>query len=227
MKSGYVFLFNLPLPLANVIGNVGDFWFLRYINAIATDPDPKLPLEGMYGAEALASSVGPSTKECDSSPNGQPELAYSDSVRHRASNGGWTSKISVYRDDLAFGPWAKSLETLWDLNQIDFSTGRRDSTADLFEVGPVGTLRGRTTVIWGKNDAALENSLAIEGMGDFFGGRPSQLITVEKSSHWAPLDKQAVSVFEAVIEWAVQGEKGTLREKFGDEHTAATFAVER
>jgi hypothetical protein len=81
VKSGYVFVFNLPFPMANVIGNLGDFWFFRYLNAVTTHPDPKDPLPGTHGAEALASSVGPSEKECMTSPNGASELTYSDSVR--------------------------------------------------------------------------------------------------------------------------------------------------
>jgi hypothetical protein len=227
-KSGYVFVFTLPLPLANVIGNLGNFWFMRYLNAVSTHPDPGAPIEGQEGAELLASSIGPGPKECTSSPNGKPELAYSEGVVRRAANGGYSEKIRLYREGLLFSPWEKSLETLWDLNQIEQNTGRRQSSAtDLFEVGPAGSLRAPTTVIWGKADVAIENAIAIEGFGDFFGARPSQLIMVERCGHWAPLERMAVPVFEEVIEWAVKGEKEGLRERLGDEFPMAKFVVER
>lgn len=227
-KSAYVFVFNLPFPLANVIGNLGNFWFFRYLNAVSTHPDPPAPLQGTQGAELLASSIGPGEKECTSSPNGKPELAYSEGVRSRAANGGYSEKIRLYREGLIFNTWEKSLETLWDLNQIEQSTGRRQSSGvDLFEVGPVGSLRAPTTVIWGKGDVAIENAIAIEGFGDFFGARPSHLIIVERCGHWAPLERMAIPIFEEVIEWAVKGEKQGLREKFGDEFPMAKFVGEK
>lgn len=225
-KSCYIFAFTLPLPLANVVGSLGNFWFFRWMNSLALGaPDP---LPGMYGAEALASSVGPSAKECASIPNGSPELAYSSSVLARASNGGWTEKIKYYRNALATAPWEKSLEILWDLNQIEQNTGRRSSsTQDLFDVGPAGCLRAPTTVIWGAGDLAIDRSLATDGIGDFFNSRSSQLVVVSKCGHWAPLDKQAIPVFEEAIEWAVQGEQGTLKKKLDRNFPMAKFVTER
>jgi len=226
VKSGYVFVFYLPMPLANLVGGLGNYWFMRYINAVSTHPDPNLPLEGVHGAEALASSVGPSEDECN--PTGFSGLAYPASVRQRAATGGWSEKIRVYRDGLAFAPWDKSLQTLWDLNQIGQGMRRRksSSTAGLFDVGPAGSLRAPTTVIWGKGDIAIENSLAIEGMDDFFSSRPSQVIVLSRVGHWAPLEKQGMPVFEEVIEWAAQGEKDSLSQKLGDDFPVAKFVVQ-
>jgi pimeloyl-ACP methyl ester carboxylesterase len=216
--------------MANLIGNLGNFWFFRYLNAVSTHPDPPEPLPGIHGAEVLASSVGPSERECMTSPNGGSEITYSDSVlqRARSGNGGWSEKIRVYRDDLIFGPWEKSLETLWDLNQIEQSSGRRNfSNPDLFDVGPSGTCKAPTTVIWGKGDVAIENSIAVDGIGDYFGSRSSQMISLTRVGHWAPMEKQGIPVFEEVISWAIEGEKGSLKDRLGDDFPVAKIVIER
>lgn len=228
VKSGYVFVFNLPYPLSNFVGSIGDFWFLRYLNAVSTHPNPAKPLEGFYGAEMLASSVGPSMIECTSAVNAS-ELAYSESVRQRARTGGWLEKIRVYREGLAFKPWEKSLETLWELNQLLQNGVRRrsSSNAGLFDTGPAGSIRAPVTVIWGKSDVAIENTIAIEGFRDYFGAKSSQLIMISHCGHWAPVEKQGIPIFEEVIEWATTGEKGLLKDKLGDNFPLATLIVER
>jgi hypothetical protein len=101
------------------------------------------------------------------------------------------------------------------------------SVADIFNVGPVGTFKARTTVIWGKGDVAIENSIATDGFLDYFGAKPSQLIFLSRVGHWSPIEKQGIPVFEEVIAWAVEGEKGSLKDRFGDEFPIASFAIER
>jgi pimeloyl-ACP methyl ester carboxylesterase len=227
VKSGYIFIFNLPRPMANSIAAVGDHWFIRYLNAVTTHPDPPKPLEGSHGANLLASSLGPSMEECVIS--GKGDLAYPDSVRQRAQNGAWFEKIRVYRDGLAFLPWEKSLETLWDLTQIQQVKGRRRSSSGvgLFDTGPEGSLKAPTTVIWGKRDVAIENSIAIEGIRDFFGCKSSHLIMIQKCGHWTPVEKQGAPVFEEVIAWAAGGEVGSLKERLGDDYPLASITTER
>jgi pimeloyl-ACP methyl ester carboxylesterase len=227
VKSGYVFIFNLPRPLANSIGTVGDHWFLRYLNAVSTHPDPPKPLPGTHGAEMLAGSIGPSMKECVSS--GKGDLEYPRSVRERAQNGAWFEKIRVYRDGLAFAPWEKSLETLWDLTQIQQVKSRRRSSsgAGLFDTGPEGSLKAPVTVIWGKSDVAIENSIAIEGIRDFFGVKGSQLIMIQKCGHWTPVERQGAPVFEEVIAWAAGGEVGSLKDRLDSDYPMASIITER
>lgn len=225
-RSGYVFIFNLPRPMANSLGAVGDHWFLRYLNAVSTHPDPPKPLEGSHGAELLAGSIGPSMKECVTS--GKEELTYPDSVRQRAQNGAWFEMIRVYRDGLAYLPWDKSLEILWDLSQIQQVKGRRRSSSGaLFDTGPAGSLKAPTTVIWGKRDIAIEYSIALEGIRDFFGCKSSQLIVIQKCGHWSPIEKQGAPVFEEVIAWAVEGENGSLKDRLGDKYPLASIITER
>ncbi|KAF2403583.1 alpha/beta-hydrolase [Trichodelitschia bisporula] len=168
-KSGYVFLFNLPAPLAAFPASLGDHWLLRYNNALAAHPDPSTPLEGPVGAKALASTLGPSMSEI-TAPG--PE-SYPEAVRTRLADGGWMAKLALYRQGMASDPWTKSLETLWELNELSNSTrssARRASGAGVFDLGPEGALRARVTVVWGKQDVAIDERVALEGMGEFMAG---------------------------------------------------------
>lgn len=120
--SGYVFVFNLPSPVASSFGSLGDYWFLRVCHAIAAGK--KHPLESTQAAEALASSLGPSIEQAF----GLEKMGYPDSVRRRAPNGGWAEKIRLYREGLATKPWEKGLDTLWALSQLEQERGRRRSS---------------------------------------------------------------------------------------------------
>ena len=228
VKSGYVFVFNLPYPMATVIGNVGDFWWYRYLNAVTEHPDPMKPLSGARGMDMLASSIGPSIRECTTAVNGS-ELAYSDSVRQRASAGGNREKLTYYRHGLAFARWEKSIETLWELNQIQEQTDKRrsSSAATIFDNGPKGSLKAATTVIWGKSDIAIENAIALEGYNDFFTVKNSHLITISRCGHWSPVEKQAIPIFEEVLEWSITGEEGSLKDRLGDNYPLAQILAER
>ncbi|KIW01234.1 uncharacterized protein PV09_07277 [Verruconis gallopava] len=228
VKSGYVFVFNLPFPMANLIGHVGDYWWFRYLNAVSTHPDPPKPLSGVHGAELLAGSVGPSLRECPTALK-DSELTYSDSVRRRARTGGFQDKISFYRHGLAFAPWEKSLEALWELDQLQQRKGRQRSAscAAIFDTGPEGSLQAPTTVIWGKGDVAIENAIALEGFRDYFGVKNSQVVVVSDCGHWSPLEKQGAPIFENAIEWAVEGGKVSLRNKLGNNYPMAQITSER
>lgn len=250
IKSGYVFVFNLPTPLSGMLGAIGDHWMLRVINAATVSPDPTHPLDGIHGAEILASSVGPGPNQFAlrspakntapaSGPSDKstacdpPPLYYGDTVRRRALSGGWCEKLGLYRDGCLTRPWAKSLEVLWCLNQLENSDEvlirRRSSgsTAGLFEVGPEGVLGAPTTVIWGREDIAIENCIAIEGMGDYFGVRGSQLVVIGRCGHWTPVDRLGESVFEAVVEWSLAGERMPLKRWFGDDYPLVTVSIEK
>lgn len=246
VKSGYIFVFNLPTPISSALGSLGDHWILRLLNAVTVEPDPKLPLSGTHGAETLASSVGPSPNQCDSpvskdatspstdgsSKNGpQSGLRYTESVRRRAKSGGWTAKLGLYRDGCLMRPWTKTLEVFWSLNQLssDKALRRRSSgsTAGLFEVGPEGALGAPTTVIWGREDVAIEDCIAVEGIADYFGARGSQLVLIGKCGHWTPVERLGAPIFETVVEWALSGERVPLRKWFGEDYPLVTVSVEK
>jgi len=83
------------------------------------------------------------------------------------------------------------------------------------------------TVIWGKSDVAIENTIAIEGFRDYFAAKSSQLIMISRCGHWAPVEKQGIPIFEEVIEWAVTGEQGLIRDKLGDNFPLVQIITER
>lgn len=213
VKSGYIFIFQLPRPMVNALAAVGEHWYFRYLNAVSMQPDPPKPLEGSLGAEFLASSLGPSMEECVTS--GKEDLAYPVSIRERVQSGALFEKVRIYRDGLAFSPWEKSLETLWDLTQLQPVKVRRRSSSGvaLFNTGPEGTLRAPTTVIWGQDDIAIERSIATQGIKDIFGCKSSQLVEIPGCGHWSPNEKKGAPIFEKVIAWAAGGEVGSLEKK--------------
>jgi pimeloyl-ACP methyl ester carboxylesterase len=245
-KSGYIFAFGLPWPLPTILSHIGNFWMFRILNAFGESNDPTAPLTGTQGWEILASSLGPSLEELNTEldignklidPLDPDEhIKYPISVKSRASTGGWFEKLRLYRENLVASPWNKSLQLVWELNQIEqfhasissTSTNttassaqkRRGSSATfksvgVFDIGPPGSLAAATTIIWGNKDVALNMALTMDGIGDYFGVGESHFVVLSQVGHWTPLSSMACGVWKAVISWAVQGEEGPLKDKLG------------
>ncbi|KAI9762908.1 MAG: hypothetical protein M1835_007959 [Candelina submexicana] len=205
-KSGYVFVFNLPLPLATFCGSMGNFWFLRLLHRFAAGS--KRPLESSAAAEALANSLGPGVNDCNTYLDDKNLESYPDSVRKRAHGGAWSQMIRLYRDGVASEPWEKPLELLRDLHNLD--GGRRSSSGEEFiEGGPKGKLKAKVTIVWGKQDLAVDLGLALEGIGDYL-VKGSQVILLPRVGHWVPNEKEGRAVLAQVISWAAQGEAGDV-----------------
>jgi hypothetical protein len=128
-RSGYMFAFALPKPLASILGWIGNFWTFRLLNAFSESNNPVQPLTGNYGWDMLASSTGPGVEELKTElqPDNKPidpldqdePFKYPFSVKHRASTGGWFEKLRLYRENLVQSPWHKSLQLVWELNRIE------------------------------------------------------------------------------------------------------------
>jgi hypothetical protein len=73
----------------------------------------------------------------------------------------------------------------------------------------------------------MENAIALEGFRDYFASPSSQLIQISRCGHWSPVEKHAVPVFDQVLEWAVTGEHGSLKDRLGDNYPLAQILVER
>ncbi|KAF2194947.1 alpha/beta-hydrolase [Zopfia rhizophila CBS 207.26] len=215
-RSFYIFVMNLPKPLANWFGGMGNFWFLRIIHKVQAG---KLNAEGkitgdVHGkekAEYMAVTTGPGLEQFATGveKEGKKE-SYSEDVKKRIKDYGWSEKIRVYREGLALSPWEKSLETVVGLSEIESRPLRFGSGAGLFEDGPPGSLKAPATVIYGKMDTAFEPKLCLGGIGDYLVNR-SQVVILEKGGHWLPFEEQGIKVLEAVTAWAVEGEKEPLR----------------
>jgi hypothetical protein len=247
VRSGYVFSFMLPYPLPTFLGRIGDYWMFRLLNAFSDDSNerPTEPVPGTPGWNQLASSLGPGFEELKtelehSAKSVDPlqpddDIKYPESVRSRVSTGGWYDKIRYYRDDLIFAPWNKSLQLVWELNQIQTqhesftstsSTSsaahqrRRSSaafkTVGVFDMGPKGTLGAATTILWGAKDVAVSSTLAMEGISDYFGVRESHYIVLPRVGHWTPLSGPAFGTWRAIVSWAAQGEDTPLKDRLQD-----------
>ncbi|OCK95060.1 alpha/beta-hydrolase [Cenococcum geophilum 1.58] len=213
-KSGYVFAFNLPSPLSNFCGAMGNMWLLRIMHRVATgnaEPSGKPLLLGpTEAAEAMTASIGPGPAQFGASDTKED---YPESVKRRAPTGGWPEKIRIYREGLLLGQWEKSLETIVRLSELDRGSprSRRSSSgAGLFEDGPPGALKARATVVYGKKDPAFEPKLTLEDISDYL-TKGSQVVVLGEAGHWLPIEKDSAEVLEEVVGWALEGEEAPLK----------------
>jgi len=220
-KSGYAFVFNLPLPVVALAGSMGNFWFLRMCHRIAAGKDH--PFESKDAAEAMASSQGPGAYESRSLTEAQE--SYPDSVRRRASSGGFTEKIRYYREGLFSDPWVKSLETLATLHAIGEGL-RSNSAGGLFDDEPKGSLKAKTTIVWGLMDQAIDQKIALQGIGEYM-TRGSQVVVLPRTGHWTPNERAGSRAFEKVVEWAAGGEKGNLGHMINEVYEGARITIEK
>lgn len=220
-RSGYVFVFNLPLPLVAWAGSMGNVWFLRVCHQVAAGNE--YPFERKDAAEAMASSQGPGLAQLSTSTASNE--TYPESVRRRASSGGFTEKIRYYRDGLYFQPWVKSLETLSSLYTIG-PNHRSSSGAGLFEGEPAGSLKARTTVVWGLRDQAIDHRIGLQGVGDYL-PKGSQVITLPRTGHWTPNRGVGREALEKVVEWAAHGEQGNLGRMVSDVYEKARITLQK
>ncbi|KAJ4360760.1 uncharacterized protein N0V89_001327 [Didymosphaeria variabile] len=211
-RSFYVFIFNLPWPLAPIFPTFGNYWFLRLLHKAGIGriaPGKYRKLTSKEAGDAMASSAGPGLAQLDE-PNG-----YATSLKKRLSNNGMLEKVRIYREGLFRGPWEKSIETVVALSEIqsDGKRGSGGSRAGLFDDGPPGALKAPATIVYGADDPAFESRLALDGIADYL-AKDSQVVVLEESGHWLPLEELGSSAIEEVVGWAMGGEQGALKERF-------------
>jgi pimeloyl-ACP methyl ester carboxylesterase len=241
LKSGYIFVFLLPRPAGTTLARIGDFQLFRMMAAIS-EGIPKSgglsPPSGEEGWNKVASTVGPGLNQFSSGAS-DDGLKYPLAVMSRAKEnlGGYFEKIRYYRENLFFSTWSKSLQSVWELSKLDQSAtslaavhspvsggsatsdspSRRRSSVGVFDLGPPGTLSAATTVVWGAKDIAVDHAIAIEGIKDYFGMRPSQVVWLDEGGHWTPVEKGTRDVFARVVVWAVEGESRALADVVGSD----------
>jgi pimeloyl-ACP methyl ester carboxylesterase len=222
MMSGYVFMFKLPWPLSSIVGHLGDFWFYRLLVNLSAHRRPDKRMDGPHAWDMVSSLVGPSDTEVAVPGLEDEAICYPVSVKSRVSTGGYAEKIRLYRDGLALGRWEKSAELLLELNQIKLQAGGRPGR---FSTGPPGSFGAPVTMLWGQKDVACNETIAMEGVGDYFGVSPSHYIIFPKVGHWTPHDSSSVEVWEAVINWALEGEQEAM-EKVLEGYEMAKLVIE-
>ncbi|KAF2114422.1 Alpha/Beta hydrolase protein [Lophiotrema nucula] len=203
-KSFYIFILQLPFPLAHRFTTMGNFWFLRVLHmvqakVITKKGKSKKLLSWAQKADWMAISSGPGAGQFPKTTSAKE--GYSESVRNRVKDFGMSQKIRLYRDGLFSGTWEKSLETVVALSEIPST--RSGSGAGLFEDGPPGSLRVPATIIYGKNDMAFESRLCLDSIGDYL-VKGSQVFVANECGHWMPHEEEGVYIIEAVTAWALQ-----------------------
>lgn len=213
-RSTYIFVFNLPKPLANFVGTMGDMWFLRLMREIATGIRSKrkanVEISGEQAAEFAIASTEPGTAETSFNDG---DAYYAAAVKSRIPDGGWSEKIRIYREGLFRRPWEKSLETIIALSDLDTGKrGRRLSStgAGLFEDGPPGSLKAPATIVFGKSDFAFEMHICLDGISEYL-VKDSQVVVLEKGGHWLPYEEEGRKLLESVIVWALEENRGPLK----------------
>lgn len=222
-RSFYIFIFNLPWPVATFFATMGNFWFLRIMHKMGAGllgPDGKFARQfnNSEAADWLAMSSGPGLAQFTSG-----ESAYPESARRRIKDYGMSEKIRIYRETVGLGIWEKSLETVVALSEIPIT--KHSSGAGLFEDGPPGALNAPTTMILGKRDPAFERRLALDGLPDYL-TKGSQVLSLDGAGHWLPHEEFGSKVLEDCAKWALGGEVAPLKSQF--EGTAdVKFLVEK
>ncbi|KAF2712839.1 alpha/beta-hydrolase [Pleomassaria siparia CBS 279.74] len=223
-RSFYIFIFQLPQPLANFYATMGNYWWLRTMHTAGAglfgrDDKPTRSLKASEAADYAAMSSGPGRAQ-----HASGSLKYPESVLRRTKDLGMSEKIRIYREGVGLGVWEKSLETVVALSELP--TKKRSSGAGLFDDGPLGALNAPATFVMGSRDPAFERSMSLDGMVDYL-TRDSQVLTVE-GGHWLPHEEMGSKVIEDCVEWALGGEEQALKKHLREEtNVSVKFLVEK
>lgn len=211
-NTTYTVIFNLPYPLASIFPTFGNYWFLRLLHKAEHGhlaPGKYRKLTSKEAGEAMAASAGPGLAQLNESDG------YAASLRSRLPNNGMLEKFRIYREGLFRGPWEKSIETIVALSEIQPSgkRGSGGSGTGLFDDGPPGAFKAPATMIYGSGDPAFDSRLVLDGVGDYL-AKDSQVVVLEDSGHWLPLEELGSNAIEEVVAWAIDGEEGPLKDRF-------------
>lgn len=202
-RSGYIAAFQLPMPFVRCLGSGGNYVFLRVTHRVSHG---KAEFTIRDAAECMASTRGPSVEECKTKTADGVE--YPASVKTQRVFGNFDHMVGYYRDGAAVSRWQKSIETIASLHSIARGGELRRTSvgAGLFDDGPQGALKGYATVIWGKEDIALDPQLCLDGISDYL-VRNSQVVMLPRSGHFTPIERESRVALEKAVEWTVKGER--------------------
>ncbi|KAI9654211.1 MAG: hypothetical protein M1821_006739 [Bathelium mastoideum] len=238
--SHYIAIFHLPAPFPSIYARLGDFWFYRVIH-LHTFPHDRPPYSTTQSALTLAGALGPSPAECATANAEHATYGPSVRARARAADAGFHEKIRIYRGGLAAGRWARSLQTLAALQELENAAAERDASSPrrrrrrssagfgggLFEDGPVGAVKAPCTVIWGSGDLALEPRICLDGIGAYLGIRGSQVIVLPKGGHWALVREDGRRLVSECLLWSLEGEESDLKDRVNGLGLGAKVTVDQ
>lgn len=220
--SGYIFVFQLPIPFVRSLGKGANHFFLRSIHRLAAGATGEYTLKDAQ--ESMASTIGPGENELRTETDIREE--YPEAVCNRQRKGNFVDITSYYRHGAALGTWHKSLETISSLHAIcPYEPRRTSSGTGVFDASP-GTLKANATVIWAMKDPALDPQLMLEGIADYLVSG-SQVITLPRAGHFTPVEVEARTALEETIKWSVAGEKSDLEADISAVYPGASVMVRK
>ena len=163
-------------------------------------------------AESMATSTGPAAPQLQTkTPTGDTYATAS--LRARLSDRGMAEKIRIYRENLIFGPWEKSLEITAALYNISSSTtastlstySSPSVAGTLANTAPKGALKAPATLIMGQYEPAFDQRLALENARDFL-VKGSQVVLVKGAGHWLQLEHTGRRILEKTLQWALRND---------------------
>lgn len=220
--SGYIFVFQLPIPLVSSLGTRGNHSFLKGIHRLAAGATGEYTVRD--SEESMASTVGPGDNELRTATETGEQ--YSASVCRRQQRGNFVDITSYYRHDAALGTWHKSLESISSLHAIYPNEPRRTSSGTGVFDGSPGTLKANTTVLWGMKDPALNSHLMLEGIADYLVSG-SQVIALPRAGHFTPMEAEARAALEEAVKWTIEGEKTDLGSDLAAVYPGAAVVVKK
>ncbi|KAF7594269.1 hypothetical protein BBP40_009821 [Aspergillus hancockii] len=202
-KIGYIFAFQLPMPLPVYLGTTRKAAFLKLVHEIAYgEAGFELPSDA---ADCMASTLGPSLKEYNTRT--AEGATYPISIFEGSSN--FRNMVQYYRGEIDVADWDKSAKLVAELESLsDGSSSGSSQRAECRECvrRPKYALQTKATILWGMEDMFLESGLSLGGVSDYLVG-DSQVLKLPRSGHWVPLEPEGRAVMGRVVEWAVRGEK--------------------
>jgi len=220
--SGYIFVFQLPMPLVRALGSGGNSSFLKALHQTASGSVGEYTVQDAQ--ESMATSLGPGAAECKTMT--ENEEHYPVSVSQRQLSGNFADMVAYYRHGTAFGKWHKSLETISALHGLDGGEPRRTSSGMGVFDGPRGSLKANATVLWGTQDKVLDPHLALEGIADYL-VHGSQVVLLPRTAHFTPMEKEGRAAFAKVVEWAIGDERIDVEAAIGEAYPGICVMVRK
>ncbi|EEH44183.1 uncharacterized protein PADG_00472 [Paracoccidioides brasiliensis Pb18] len=218
--SGYIFVFQLPMPIVRYVGSGGNYSLLKAIHQRAAGKVDEFTVRDAQ--ESMASTLGPGSSECNTTT--KDGEGYPPSVLRRSKLGNFGDMISYYRHGAAVSTWHKSLETISALYGLGES--RRTSSGMPLQDGPHGALRANATIVWGERDRALDPRVILEGIADYL-VHGSQLVILPRTAHYTPMEVEGCAALEKAVEWAICGEHGDVGAAITDVYPGAVVTVRK
>lgn len=210
VRSAYIFVFRLPLPLSSFAFSLGDHFFIRKVcelgvvgsRSVGSSTCAKAGTQRVSEVEnaiarQLAGALGPnagalatSTQQADGSTRTYPQ-----SVRQRVLKRGGRSAVEAdailyYQHGLATEAWQQSertkatIETLRSLRGP--STPNESNEMQSFRSPDMP--KAPVKLIWGAQDPALDERIMLRGIDEWVSGWQN-VVVLKNVGHFAPSER--------------------------------------